>query len=57
MIYMCMFFTLIILYLEVCVQTFKLFKREDGNGEGIEGGRDTGGSGVIGLGMLSYGKS
>ena len=42
MIYMCMFFTLIILYLEVCVQTFQ--ERDDGNGEGMEGGRDTAGS-------------
>ena len=35
---MCMFFTLIMLYFEVCVQ---LFKRDDGNGEGIEGVRGT----------------
>ena len=36
---------------------FEVFKRNGGNGNKTEGGRDTGTSADMGLGMLSFGKS
>ena len=47
-------FILFILYFQV---RFEVFKRNGGNGNKTEGGRDTGTSADMGLGMLSFGKS